>query len=107
MVFADPGNAPARELRADTLEQLGYQAQNGTWCNFCLSAAKELRDGVVAMATPATVSPDMVRAMSVEMFLQYLAVRLDGPKAADLAYAFDLHFTDWASATCSRSRTAS
>ena len=34
------------------------------------------------------------RAMSVEMFLQYLAVRLNGPKAADRAYAFDLRFTD-------------
>ena len=32
--------------------------------------------------------------MSVEMFLQYLAVRLNGPKAADRAYTFDLQFTD-------------
>ena len=32
--------------------------------------------------------------MSVEMFLQYLAVRLNGPKAADRAYVFDLQFTD-------------
>ena len=54
VVFADPDNAAARELQADTLEQLGYQAENGTWRNFYLSAARELRDGVVVMPTPST-----------------------------------------------------
>jgi alkyl sulfatase BDS1-like metallo-beta-lactamase superfamily hydrolase len=94
VVFADPDNAEARGLQADTLEQLGYQAENGTWRNFYLSAAKELRDGVVVMPTPSSASPDAARAMSVEMFLQYMAVRLNGPKAADRAYVFDLRFTD-------------
>jgi len=46
------------------------------------------------MPVPSSASPDLVRAMSVEMFLQYLAVRLNGPKAADRAYEFDLQFTD-------------
>ena len=94
VVFADPDNVAARELQADTLEQLGYQAENGTWRNFYLSAARELRDGVVVMPTPSSASPDAVRAMTVEMFLQYLAVRLNGPKAADRAYTFDLQLTD-------------
>ncbi|MCU0482776.1 MAG: MBL fold metallo-hydrolase [Chloroflexi bacterium] len=94
VVFADPGNVAARELQADTLEQLGYQAENGTWRNFYLSAAKELRDGVVVMPTPSTATPDPVRAMSVEMFLQYLAVRLNGPKAAGRVWAFDLQLRD-------------
>ena len=58
VVFADPDNAAARELQADTLEQLGYQAENGTWRNFYLSAARELRDGVVVMPTPSTATPD-------------------------------------------------
>ena len=56
VVFADPDNAAARELQADTLEQLGYQAENGTWRNFYLSAARELRDGVVVMPTPSSAS---------------------------------------------------
>ncbi len=94
VVFADPGNVAARELQADALEQLGYQAENGTWRNFYLSAARELRDGVVVMPTPSTATADAVRAMSVEMFLQFLAVRLNGPKAADRAYTFDLQLTD-------------
>jgi alkyl sulfatase BDS1-like metallo-beta-lactamase superfamily hydrolase len=94
VVFADPSNAAARELQADALEQLGYQTENGTWRNFYLSAAKELRDGVLKPPVPTTASPDMVRAMTVEMFLQYLAVRLNGPQAADRAWAFDLVFPD-------------
>ena len=60
VVFADPDNAAARELQADTLEQLGYQAENGTWRNFYLSAARELRDGVVVMPTPSSASADAV-----------------------------------------------
>ena len=94
VVFADPSNVAARELQADTLEQLGYQAENGTWRNFYLSAARELRDGVVVMPTPSTATPDAVTAMTVEMFLDFLAIRLNGPNAADRAYVFDLHFTD-------------
>ncbi len=47
LVFADPDNQEARALQADALEQLGYQAESGPWRNFYLSAAKELRDGVI------------------------------------------------------------
>ena len=94
VVFADPDNAEARALQADTLEQLGYQAENGTWRNFYLSAAKELRDGVVEMAAPSTASPDLVRAMTTSMMLDYLGVRLNGPQAAGLACAFDLSISD-------------
>jgi alkyl sulfatase BDS1-like metallo-beta-lactamase superfamily hydrolase len=94
VIFADPANAVARELQADTLEQLGYQSENGTWRNFYLSGAKELRDGVARVTTPSTASADAVHAMTVEMFLQLLAVRLNGPEAADRAYTFELEFTD-------------
>jgi alkyl sulfatase BDS1-like metallo-beta-lactamase superfamily hydrolase len=94
VVFSDPDNEEARELQADTLEQLGYQAENGTWRDFYLSAAKELRDGVEVLPTPNTASPDSVRAMSVPMFLDYLAVLLRGPDAADKHLVFNVTFTD-------------
>ncbi|KAA3639704.1 MAG: MBL fold metallo-hydrolase [Armatimonadetes bacterium] len=94
VVFADPDNTEAKNLQADTLEQLGYQAENGTWRDFYLSAAKELRDGVMAAATPNTASLDIVRSMTSEMLLSYLGVRLNGPKAADLDYTFNLNLTD-------------
>lgn len=81
VVFADPDNKAARDLEADALEQMGYQAESGPWRNFYLTGAKELRSGVKQLATPNTASPDTVRAMSLDMFFDYLAVRLNGEKA--------------------------
>ncbi|TQM13620.1 alkyl/aryl-sulfatase [Pseudonocardia kunmingensis] len=94
VVFADPDNAAARELQADTLEQLGYQAESGPWRNFYLSAAQELRHGVRQLPTPVTASADTIRGMSLEMYLDYLAIRLNGPAAANEMLRFDATFTD-------------
>ncbi len=46
VVFANADNKDARYLQADALEQLGYQAENGTWRGFYLMGAKELRQGI-------------------------------------------------------------
>ncbi|MQV60705.1 alkyl/aryl-sulfatase, partial [Sinorhizobium meliloti] len=77
VVFADPNNQDAKNLTADALEQLGYQAESGPWRNFYLTGAKELRDGVTELPTPNTASPDTVRAMSLDLFFDYLGVRLN------------------------------
>jgi alkyl sulfatase BDS1-like metallo-beta-lactamase superfamily hydrolase len=94
LVFADPDNKAARDLQADALEQLGYQAESGPWRNFYLSAAKELRDGVLDLGAPKTASPDVIKAMSLEMFFDLLAVRLIGPNAAGKKFVFNANFTD-------------
>jgi len=94
VVFADPDNTVARELQADALEQLGYQAESGPWRNFYLSGAQELRHGVRPLPTPVTASPDTVRGMSLEMYFDYLAVRLNGPAAADEELRFTATFSD-------------
>jgi alkyl sulfatase BDS1-like metallo-beta-lactamase superfamily hydrolase len=93
VVFAEPDHAAARELLADTLEQLGYGAENGTWRNAYLSGATELRDGI--FGTPAQAgSADVVAALSPEMFFDALAVRVDGPRAWDERLTLDVRFTD-------------
>ena len=94
LVFADPGNAAARELQADALEQLGYQSESGPWRNFYLTGAQELRSGVAKAATPSAASGDVVAAMSVDMLLGFLAVRLNGQRAADADIALTLVLTD-------------
>src|SRR3546814_13573213 len=66
VVFAEPDNQDARNLQADALEQLGYQAESGPWRNFYLTGAKELREGVTQLPTPNTASPDIVRSMTPE-----------------------------------------
>ena len=90
VVFADPSNQAAKALQADALEQLGYQAESGPWRNFYLTGAKELRDGVKKLPTPNTASPDTVRAMTPEMFFDYLSVRVNRAKAANAHIALNV-----------------
>lgn len=92
VVFADPNNMAAKHLEADALEQLGYQAESGPWRNFYLTGAKELRDGVAKLPTPNTASPDTVRSMTIEMFLDYLAVRLNREKAGNAKGVLNFDF---------------
>jgi alkyl sulfatase BDS1-like metallo-beta-lactamase superfamily hydrolase len=94
VVLADPKNQAARMLQADALEQLGYQAENGTWRNFYLTGARELRLGVRKLPSPNTASADTVRAMSLDMFFDYLGVRLNGPKANGKKATINMDFTD-------------
>ena len=94
VVFADPANAAARDLQAQALEQLGYQAESGPWRNFYLTGAQELRRGVVKTETTSTASPDSIQAMPLDLFFDYLGVRLNGPKAAGKTMTINWNFTD-------------
>lgn len=94
VVFADPANRDARELEARALEQLGYQAESGPVRNVYLSGAQELRDGVKKVAVPNSSSPDVIHAMSTEMFFDFLAIHLDGPRVGARRYAFNVSFPD-------------
>lgn len=82
VIAATPGDQIAKNLQADTFEQLGYQAESATWRGFYLTAAKELREGVRKFSHASTDSPDTIKGMTVEMLFDYMAVRLDSEKAA-------------------------
>ncbi|HWO15292.1 MAG TPA: alkyl sulfatase dimerization domain-containing protein [Solirubrobacterales bacterium] len=88
LVFAEPENREARELQAETLEQLGYGAENATWRNFFLMGARELREGIYGTPT-ATAPPDILRRLTVAQLLDAMAIRLDGPRAWDLHLRID------------------
>ena len=92
-VFADEAHAAARALYADTLEQLAYGAENGTWRNFFLSGATELREGNFGTPT-ATSAPAIVAQLTPEQLFDAIAISVDGPKAWDLTIALDVTFTD-------------
>lgn len=93
VIFADPDNAEAKALQADTLEQLGYGAENGTWRNFFLMGAYELRNGNIG--TPLkTSSTDISAALSVEQVFDAIALRIDGPRAWDAKIVIDWRITD-------------
>lgn len=94
VVFAEPDNKEAKNLLANTLEQLGYVAESGPWRNFYLSGARELREGVKPAPTPNTASPDVVKNMPLVMILDYMAVRLNPEKAAGKKLKINFNFTD-------------
>lgn len=94
LVFADPDNREARELEADALEQLGFQAESGVWRNFYLTGALELRKGVVEAPSPQSAGKDLVKSLTPEMIFDYLAIRLNGPKAAGKTITLKIDFTD-------------
>jgi alkyl sulfatase BDS1-like metallo-beta-lactamase superfamily hydrolase len=80
LVFAQPDNQEAKNLQADILEQMGYQAESAPWRNFYLSGADELRHGVKKLATP-NPGADIVAGMPLELLFGYMAVQLDAKKA--------------------------
>ncbi|WP_396667336.1 alkyl/aryl-sulfatase [Microbacterium sp. R86528] len=92
-IFVEENHAAARALYADTLEQLAYGSENGTWRNFFLSGATELRGA--NFGTPIkTNAPTMLAQLSPEQLLDSIAIRIDGPKAWELDLAFAIEFTD-------------
>ena len=89
LVQAEPQNQPAKELLADIFEQIGYQQENPGLRNSFLAGAYELRSGIPEGAT-ASSSPDVIRAMSTELFLNFLGIRMDSRKAEGLRFAINL-----------------
>ncbi len=92
-IFTDSEHEGARELYADTLEQMGYGAENATWRNFFLSGATELRDGNFGTAA-STTSPTLLSQLTPEQIFDSLAIRVNGPRSWNLHLAFDITFTD-------------
>ena len=94
LVHAEPDNADAKGLLADVFEQLGYQQESPSVRNSFLAAALELRSGIPKGAIPAVSSPDVMRALTTEMFFDYLAIRMDGSRVEDVAFVANVRHPD-------------
>ncbi len=94
LVFADPANRAARELVADAMEQLAYQSESTTWRNAYLLGAKELRFGAPKPGPGAVISRKVVSMLPMEMFFDYLAIRVNADKAEGLQLRIDWRMTD-------------
>ena len=90
LVQAEPDNEAAKDLLADIFEQVGYQEENPGLRNSFLAAAYELRSGIPQGETVDSSSPDVIRAMSTELFLNFLGIRMDSRKAEDLSFIMNL-----------------
>ena len=94
LVFADPTNDAARQLQADTFEQLGYQCESATFRNAYLNAAQELRHGPPQLLGGAGRGRGLLRAMSVEQVFDAVAVRLISENVGGLTEFVNWTFTD-------------
>jgi alkyl sulfatase BDS1-like metallo-beta-lactamase superfamily hydrolase len=90
LVYAQPGNQVAKDLLADAFEQLGYSKESPSLRNSFLAAALELRSGIPGGATPKSAGPDVIRAMGTNLWLDFLAIRLDPSKTAGQRFKINL-----------------
>jgi alkyl sulfatase BDS1-like metallo-beta-lactamase superfamily hydrolase len=90
LVYAEPDNQHAKDLLADAFEQIGYQKESPSVRNSFLAAAFELRHGFPSGATAQPVNPDTVKAMSTDLLLDFLGIRLDSRKAEGMAFVVNL-----------------
>lgn len=90
LVQAEPQNTEAKELLADIFEQIGYQQENPGLRNSFLNGAYELRSGISQGEKVSSSSPDVIRAMTTELFLNFLGIRMDSRKAEGLRFTINL-----------------
>jgi alkyl sulfatase BDS1-like metallo-beta-lactamase superfamily hydrolase len=90
LVQAEPQNQAAKDLLADLFEQIGYQQENVGLRNSFLAAAYELRSGIPQGEVVDSSSPDVIRAMSTELFLNFLGIRMDSRKAEGMRFTINL-----------------
>ena len=94
LVFADPTNTAARELQADALEQLGYQAESSTFRNAYLQGAQELRNGPVKLGGANARGKGILSAMTVEQIFDTVSVRLKSEEVGGQTAVVNWTFTD-------------
>ncbi len=93
VVFAQPDHVEARALQADTLEQLGYQAQSATFRNAFLTGAMELRQGPPPQRGNS-IPGHMLRSLTVDQVFDLIGVRLKSEEVGGLQVVIGWRFTD-------------
>ena len=96
IVFSDPGNAEARALLADALEQLGYQSESSTFRNAYLTGAQELRQGPPQLGSSQVRGRGFLNAMTIEQVFDTLAVRLKSEAVGGVKFRINWTFPDLA-----------
>ncbi len=94
LVYAEPQNQAAKDLLADVFEQIGYQQENPGLRNSFLAGAFELRSGIPEGASPKSSGPDVARAMSTELFLDFVGIMMDSRKAEGMEFTINLATPD-------------
>jgi len=94
LVYAEPDNETAKRLLADNFEQIGYQQESTSVRNSFLSGAYELRSGIPSGTPPASSGPDVLRALTTEMYFDAVAVRMDATRLEDVSFVANIVHPD-------------
>ena len=92
LVFAEPQNAAARAMLAQSYEQQGYQSESAIWRNQFLSAAADLR--ATRPARPQSQSNDLVAALATQELLDSAATRFAPERFGNRKLTVALELTD-------------
>lgn len=93
-VFADPANQTAKDWLAAAYEQIGFQAESGSWRSYFLTAASELRNGVPDGGSANFANPDFVAAVPTRDLFDSMAARYDPAKLGGAPYTLAFDFSD-------------
>jgi alkyl sulfatase BDS1-like metallo-beta-lactamase superfamily hydrolase len=94
LVFAEPGNKEAKEMLAQTYDQLGYQAESGPWRDVYLTGAYELRHGSPKKGISLADAKELLKYTPLERFFDSMSLRLNGPDADGQEITLNFTFTD-------------
>src|SRR3979490_2447614 len=94
LVFADPDNAAARAMLADTFEQLGYAAESATWRNAYLFGAQELRQGMPKAPPRPPMPRETLAALRTQQLGELVGLPLKWPEAEGKRIVLNWSFTD-------------
>lgn len=98
LVFAQSGSSAeqqnARELLANSYDQLGFQAESGPWRDVYLSAAQELRHGKTKTGIDTAIMKEVLLQTPVSNFFDALSVRLKAEDAEDKNWRIRINFSD-------------
>ena len=94
LVYENPDNMDARYLCADALEQLGYQAESGTWRNAYLCAAQELRHGTNTDPDTRTSGANISDKMTPPMIFEFMGIKADTMKIQNLSFVAEVNLPD-------------
>ncbi len=80
LVFADPADDAAKQWLASTYEQLGFQAEAGTWRNIYLVGARELREGNNTKNSISSASARVLNGIPAVDLFDAMATRFNPAK---------------------------
>jgi alkyl sulfatase BDS1-like metallo-beta-lactamase superfamily hydrolase len=98
LLRVDPDDQQARQLKADALRQLGYQAVNPIWRNNYLMAAKELDGTLDHPSLLATIrslaNPDVAATMPIPLLMRAFVTRLNPARSDGTHVSVGIRCTD-------------